>query len=54
MNAQLYIIKKFKIRFNIYVFNYFNHHEKFLGTPRVRRNGAPLSHIHGGLHHEFN
>ena len=27
---------------------------KFLGTPGVRRNGAPSSHIHGGPHHDFN
>ena len=27
---------------------------KFLGTPRVWRNGASSSHIHGGPYHEFN
>ena len=27
---------------------------KFLDIPGIRRNSAPSSHIHGGLHHEFN
>ena len=28
--------------------------EKFLGTPGVRRNGTPSSHIHGRSHDKFN
>ena len=27
---------------------------KFLGTPEVRRNGTPSSHIHGRSHDKFN
>ena len=30
------------------------HCGKYLDTPRVQRNSAPSSHIHGGPHHEFN
>ena len=29
-------------------------HGKFLGTPKVQRNSAPSSHIHGGPHNQFN
>ena len=28
--------------------------EKFLGTPGIRRNGTPSSHIHGRSHDKFN
>ena len=28
--------------------------EKFLGTPGARINDVSSSHIHSGLHHEFN